>query len=331
MSVKISKYPFNSVCRLVMGTSFWRELTESEASELFDAYVKFGGNCLDTSLVYNGNIISLGTWMKSRRNREQIVIHAKGAHHKTIRPNGVPFEYHRPRVTPEEIKSDLDETLRQLQTDYVDVYTLHRDDPDQSVSSIVECLAAEQKTGRIRAFGASNWIIPRIEEANAYAAAHGLPGFALSSPNLALAFPNEPSWPNCVTACDHFSRAWYQKTETPLFAWSCLALGFFSGNYRPMDQLSDDEFEKLMSDRWTADVVRVYYSTRNFERLARAKKLAEKLGVSTTQLALAWVLHQGKQVFAVAGPRTTTEIKQLFEAVEIKLTPDQLTWLNLES
>jgi aryl-alcohol dehydrogenase-like predicted oxidoreductase len=318
------------VSRLIMGTGFWRRLEQREANEIFDAFVEKGGNCFDTAVHYGDNEDLLGNWMRARNNREELVVHAKGAHHKIIHPRGAPFEYHCPRVDPEEIKNDLRETLRRLQTDAIDVFALHRDNPDQPVGPIIECLAAEQKAGRIRAFGASNWTIPRIEEANAYAAAHRLPGFVSNSPNLALAFPNEPSWPNCVTACDRFSREWHANRGMPLLGWSCLAQGFFNGQFRPLETLSEKQLKKLMSDRWIANVVRVYYSKRNFDRLRRVQQLADELGVTPTQLALAWVLHQGDHVFAIAGPGTPRETQELFEAFKINLAPDQLSWLNLE-
>lgn len=318
-----------AIHRLVLGTSFGGSVEQDYADRLFDAYLALGGNCFDTSLVYFDVEATLGRWMRSRGNRSSILLQAKVAHHETIQVEGAPHEYHRSRVTPREIREDLEETLRRLQTDYVDLLVLHRDDPDQSVGPLIEYLASEQAAGRIRAFGASNWSIPRIEEANAYAGQRGLPGFVLSSPNLALAFMNEPSWPNCVTACDRYSRDWHARHRFPLFAWSCLALGFFSGRYRSPEALTGEEFRNLMSERWTSDVVRVYYSERNFQRLRRAQDLAQAKGVTPTQIALAWVLHQGPHVFAVAGPRTVDELKELGEAFEIELSEQELAWLNL--
>lgn len=318
------------ICRFVMGTSFWRVVPQDEADKLFDAYVARGGNCFDTALVYNKIEPVLGCWMKSRGNRSEIIIHAKAAHHETIQPPNLPFEYHRPRVTPAEIREDLDLTLTQLQADYVDIFTLHRDNPDQPVGPIVKCLAAEQEAGRIRAFGASNWSIPRIEEANRYASEHGLPGFTLNSPSLSLAFVNEPSWPNCVTACDRFSRSWHARTQMPLFAWSCLALGFFADDHWPPRGLKPSALQPLMQNRWGADVVRVYYGERNFERARRAREVAKQLHVTPTQIAFAWVLHQGEYVFGIAGARTEMQIAELFEAIAIRLNSDQIAWLNLE-
>ena len=318
------------VCRLVLGTSLWETLNEAEAHALFDAYVAFGGNCLDTALVYYDIERVIGSWMKARANRAAIILHAKGAHHETIRPEGAPHEFHRPRVNPPEIETDIQETLRRLGTDCIDIFTLHRDDPDQPVGPIIECLGAAQRAGRIKAFGASNWPVERLEAATEYARQHGLPSFATSSPHLALAFPAEPSWPNCLTACDRRSRDWYARELMPLLAWSPLALGYFTERYQPWDKLAKTEQQFLLSDRWTADVVRVYYTARNFERRSRAQQLAREKAVSATQIALAWVLHQGNHVFAVVGPRTIPELRELFDAFAISLTSHELAWLNLE-
>jgi aryl-alcohol dehydrogenase-like predicted oxidoreductase len=95
--------------------------------------------------------------------------------------------------------------------------------------------------------------------------------------------------------------------------------------------LTTEQFNTLKQDRWTSDVIRVYYSERNFERLARANLLASQKGVTSTQIALAWVLHQGPHVFAVAGPRTVQEVSQLFEAFRIDLSAQEAAWLNLET
>lgn len=89
-----------------------------------------------------------------------MILQAKVAHRETMRPSESGYEYHRPRVTPEEIRKDLEETLGRLGVDWVDLLVLHRDDPDQPIGPLIECLAAEQANGRIRAFGASNWSIP---------------------------------------------------------------------------------------------------------------------------------------------------------------------------
>ena len=228
--------------------------------ELFDAYVRLGGNAFDTALVYHNVEQQLGDWMRRRGNRAYLMIHAKGAH----------TEGRRQRVTPADIQCDLNETLTRLAVQAVDVFTLHRDDAARPVGPLLECLTEARDAGHLRCYGASNWSRGRLEEADDYADSRGLARFALSSPQFSLAVPNEPSWPGCLDARDAQSRRWYERTQRPLFAWSALALGFFSGRYEPRESLDPAQVAALEADPWTRDVLRVFYSADNFRRRARA-------------------------------------------------------------
>jgi aryl-alcohol dehydrogenase-like predicted oxidoreductase len=307
------------VCRLVLGTTDPAIGDQSYADRLFDAFRRLGGNCLDTALNYLDSEISIGRWMRANRNRAEIVVLTKGAHH----------DRERQRVTPADIRDDLAASLERLQTDYVDLSVLHRDDPDQPVGPIMECLAEEQRSGRIRAAGASNWTTPRLEEAAEYTESRGLPGFALSSPSFSLPYPNQPVWPNCVTARDREGRRWYARTKMPLFAWSPLGSGFMSGRLPPRSRMTSEERARSLDD--PSEVERVYYSERNFERLARAEALARRIGVSTVQIGLAWVLQQPLNIFAIVGPRSVAELEEVFAVTRVQLAPDEMQWLDLES
>jgi aryl-alcohol dehydrogenase-like predicted oxidoreductase len=223
------------------------------------------------------------------------------------------------RVTPEGITQDLDESLERLGVETIDLYMLHRDDPTRPVGPIVECLHAHAEAGRVRAYGGSNWTHRRLDEVNAYAAAHGLRPFAVSSPNLALAVPKEPLWHEVLSvAGDREALAWYRARQFPLISWSSQARGFFSGRFSP-------------EERGDADIVRVYYSEENWERLRRAREAAARHGATPTQIALAWVLRQPFPTFALIGPRSVAELRDCLGALDVRLTPDELAWLNLES
>jgi len=276
--------------------------------ELLDAYVAAGGNCIDTAHVYGGGKSerAVGLWMQDCGNREKILLLDKGAH---------PY-WTEPRVDPENIGKDISESLERLQTSWIDLYLLHRDNPDVPVGPIVECLNAHKEAGRIRAFGGSNWTTERLEQANAYAREHGLSPFAASSPNLSLATVNEPMWGGCVSVSAE-DRAWYARSQMPLFSWSSQAGGFFAGIFSRED-LSHN------------DAVRVYYNEGNWERLRRARELGEKKGATSHQIALAWVLCQPFPVFALIGPRKVSELEESLPALEIALTGEEIRWLNLE-
>ena len=110
---------------------------------MLDAFFEAGGNALDTAHGYGGgdSEMLIGLWMRQRNNRDEVFLIDKGGH-----PQGrVP----RPRLSPEELKADLDESMARLRTDYIDLYMLHRDDPVIPVSTIIDYLNAEIGVGRI--------------------------------------------------------------------------------------------------------------------------------------------------------------------------------------
>src|SRR5690606_13555975 len=119
-----------------------------------------------------------------------------------------------PRVNKAAIDEDLERSLEALQVEYVDMYALHRDDPNVEVGVILEALNAHIESGKVRAIGASNWTFRRLQEANDYAAAHGLVGFSFSSPNFSLARAKEPYWAGCVSV-DEETWAWHLGSKLP--------------------------------------------------------------------------------------------------------------------
>jgi predicted dehydrogenase/aryl-alcohol dehydrogenase-like predicted oxidoreductase len=291
------------ISRLVMGCD--NQQTMPHASAVFDDYFSRGGNAFDTAFIYgNGRQERLlGHWIQSRDIREQIFVIGKGGH--------TPF------CEPEFIVQQLEETLNRLQSEYVDLYLMHRDNPDIPAGELVDALNGLVQQGKIRAFGGSNWSIARTVEANAYAKANGLIGFAALSNNFSLARMIDPVWGGCVTASDKESRAWLQETGTALFAWSSQARGFFTPRAGE-DKLSDPE------------LVRCWYSPDNFQRRQRAIELAAKKHTTPINIALAYVLHQTFPTFALIGPRTIAETQSSFTGLEVTLTPQEIAWLNLE-
>ena len=139
-------------------------------------------------------------------------------------------------------------------------------------------------------------------------------GFSFSSPNLSLAKPNEPFWKGCVSA-DAETMAWHEAEQFPLLSWSSQARGFFTGRFTP--EIRDN-----------ADLVRVFYSDANWERLERAKQLAASKNVTAIQIALAYVLNQPFPTCALIGAQSA-EVKSCDEGSNIRLTKEELDWLDL--
>jgi aryl-alcohol dehydrogenase-like predicted oxidoreductase len=284
---------------------------------LLDRFIEAGGTTVDTARIYakGTSETAFGKWLERSGKHDDVVVLGKGAHHNS--------ETLERRVTPAAIHEDIETSLREMRLEAIDIYILHKDDPEAEVGPIVEAMNEEADAGRIKAFGGSSWSTQRLDEANAYAAEHGLRPFTVSSPNLALAVPNEPMWVGCISiAGDDPAQAWYQATGMPVFAWSAQARGFFSGRFNP------ELTEGATTD--AQNVIRTYYSADNWERYRRADELAELKGCTLRQVALAWVLHSPLDVFALIGPATIAELDDCLGALDVELTPAEVAWLNLE-
>ena len=279
------------------------------SGELLDSFVEQGGNCIDTAWVYGKGAAekTVGAWIEDREVRDQIVLIGKGA--ATA------------RSTPEMVTTQLAESLERLRTGYIDLYLMHRDNVEVPVGEFVECLNKEHRAGRIHAFGGSNWTTKRIEEANAYAASHGLAGFVASSPNFSLAVWNEPRWIDCLSASDKASREWYRRANIALFAWSSQAAGFFTGRYSETD----------LESPGAKEMAKVWFNESNFQRLVRARELAGRKGFTPNQVALAYVLCESPKTFALIGPERIEELRESVAALELELSESERRWLNLES
>lgn len=286
--------------RLVLGTARFSKAPLDTSTALFDAWVEAGGNVIDTGRQYGNAETIVGRWLRERRRRDDVVVLTKGGHYD--------LDTGRQRITPADITADLEESLRQLGVDTIDLYLLHRDDPSQPVGPILETLNEHRRAGKLRAFGGSNWTHARLDEARAHAEANGLETFACSSPQLSLAVPSEPPWPGCISIHEPDALAWYARTQLPVFSWSSQAAGFFAG----VD----------------SDLTRVYRTADNAERLRRARELAERKGCSPTQLALAWTAHQPFPTYAIVGPADADEIGESIVALDVELPPDEADWLD---
>jgi predicted dehydrogenase/aryl-alcohol dehydrogenase-like predicted oxidoreductase len=278
--------------------------TFSSGSILLDAFFEAGGNLFDTAYVYGRGYTEqlLGEWMASRGVREQSVVIGKGAH--------------TPLCYPEMIGKQLDQSLERLRSDYVDVYFMHRDNPDVPVGEFVDAMDREAKAGRIRGpFGGSNWAMARMDEAIAYAERTGKQKPGALSNHFSLSEMLTPIWTGCVTASTSEWKNWLVARQMPNFAWSSQGRGFFT--------------ERAGRDRRdNEEMVRVWYSEANFQRRDRAVELAAKLGRNAIHVALAFVLHQQFPSIPLIGPRTLDELEDSLHALDIALSPKDVAWLE---
>ena len=275
------------------------------AFQLLDDMYAEGVNCFDSSDHYGEE--PLGEWLEARGLHDKVVIFTKGAHHNRWRR----------RVTDFDILHDVHNSLAKLKTNHLDIYMLHRDDPEVPVGPIVDVLNRCYDEGKIGAFGGSNWTVERIEAANEYAAKHGLQPFTVSSPNFGLA--NTISGPSNKAA-----RQWYAENHIPVFAYSTMARGFFSG----LVKSGDPEGAKTIMDE---PGLKGYAYPENFERLRRCEILAQEKDMTVPQIAMAWIFNQKElDMYALTAPVERAMMHVNVEASEIRLTEEECRWLDLE-
>lgn len=276
----------------------------ASASILLDAFFEAGGTIYDTAWIYGMGRTErvLGEWLGARGVRDEVVVIGKGAHS--------------PLTYPEVIARQLDESLGRLGTDHVDVYFMHRDNPDVPVGEFVDAIDAEVRAGRIRGpWGGSNWTRERLDAAADYAREAGKTAPGALSNNFSLAEMLDPIWAGCITASDDDWKAWATRRQLTNFAWSSQGRGFFTpaaGRDR----------------RDNPELVRVWYSERNFARRDRAVELAAARGRSPIQIALAYCLWQPFPVVPLIGPRRLVELDESIQALDIALSPHDVRWLD---
>ena len=288
----------------VVATGFEDFRTFSSASILLDAFFEAGGNLYDTAYVYGAGATEklFGEWHTNRGVREEVVLIGKGAHS--------------PLCYPDVIGKQLDQSLDRLKTDYVDIYFMHRDNLDVPVGEFVDAMDAEVKKGRIRGiFGGSNWSRERMQQAIDYAKRTGRQAPGALSNNFALAEMIRAIWAGCIAASDAPYKAWLTEHQIPNFSWSSQARGFFT------DRAGRDK-------RDNAELVDTWYSEGNFARRDRAIALGKELGASPIHIALAYVLAQPFPSIPLIGPRRLQELDDSIKALSIRLTPEQVQWLE---
>ncbi|MGQ9737491.1 MAG: aldo/keto reductase [Armatimonadota bacterium] len=310
-SVNLSP-PTLQVSALCLGTAeFGAYITGENAQRLVEEYLSLGGNFIDTAHCYafwtpagaGCSERELGRLIRALGVREQVVIATKGGHsaggNAYPRPDGY--------MAPELVARDLAESLDRLQMERVDLYYLHRDDPRVPVDEVIDSLNEHIRAGRVRAIGASNWSTARIEQANHYAVQHGLQGFIISQVQWSLAIPNwKPSADPTTRYVTEEDAEWYAQHKIPVAAYTATASGYFSGT-----QKGEEGFG----------------NPTNAERRERVRQLAQQMGVTPTQIALAWLLHQKPTVIPIFSTGNVEHLKECMSAVKVSLTPQQVDWL----
>jgi aryl-alcohol dehydrogenase-like predicted oxidoreductase len=282
------------------------------AFALLDAFVERGGTRIDTARVYSDWVPGetgrseriIGDWMQKRGNRGRVLIATKGGH-PPLRDMG------RSRLSPQEIRSDLEASLRALRTDAIDVYYVHRDDPGRPAGEIVEALEDFAREGLIRAYACSNWTAGRIREGMAWAREHGCRGFSESQVlwNIGSRAMKPPA-DRTMKVMDDELLALHRTTDLAAAAYSSQAGGFFSRL---------DAGGGRLRIRLRASP---YATPANLRLGGVLSQTARELGRPISHLVLAWLLSREIPVLPIVGCRTLEQLEDSIAGAGLHLGGD---------
>lgn len=285
---------------------------------LLDVFVALGGNFIDTAKVYadwlpgerSVSEKTIGRWLQQRRTRARVILATKGAHPELS-------SMHKPRVTPQWIVADLEQSLRNLQTDCIDLYWLHRDDPTRPVEEIIDTLHAQATAGKIRAFGCSNWRAARIAAAQRYAHARGWPGFVANQMLWSLAAVDVQALPDpTMVSMDESLHSLHRQTQLAAIPYASQANGYFQ-------RLATGALEAM-----PAGNRRLYDTPTNRARYARIERLATESNLSVTAIVLGYLRGQPFPTIPIIGCRTLAQLEDSCRAADVVLSAEQIAFLE---
>ena len=304
----IKVYPFAFGGNVVGWT-----INEKQSFEILDAYIDFGLDFIDTADVYSvwapGNKggeseTIIGNWLKKTKKRENVIIATKVGMQLDIDKKGLSKNY---------IINAVEASLKRLQTDYIDLYQTHKDDPDTPLLDTLEVLDDLKKQGKIRAIGASNYSSERLGDAIKISAEHNLAKFECLQPEYNL-YQREDYEKNLEPFCS--------ENNIGVITYFSLASGFLTGKYR-----SENDFSK--SSRGQG--MKKYLNPRGFKILDALDKAAKEYNVSNAAIALAWIIARKGLTAPIASATNIEQLKELVMATKLKLSEDTRTNLNVAS
>lgn len=291
------------------GNVFGWTIDERQSFEILDAFTGAGFNFIDTANTYswwvNGvggqSETIIGNWMKARGNRNNLVIATKV---------GSQTKDHPVDISKKQILKCVDESLKRLQLEYIDLYYTHFDDGVTPVEETMSACNEIVQAGKVRYIAASNVSPIRLQESFAVADQHGWTKYVALQPHYNL-----------------LERAKFETDYLPLvdkfglsvFPYYALAAGFLTGKYRSKEDLSK-------SVRGAG--AEKYLNEKGLTVLAVLDQLAEKHHTQPATLSLAWLLHQPHVVAPIVSATSLSQLQAMIDAPKLKLDFDDLALLG---
>jgi aryl-alcohol dehydrogenase-like predicted oxidoreductase len=295
------------------GNVFGWTADEATSFAILDAYVAAGGNFIDTANVYSvwvpghkgGESESvIGNWFKKSGKRKEVVIATKV---------GAQMAPDRKGLAAANIEREVEESLRRLQTDYIDLYFSHIDDASTPLSEVLTAYQKLIAKGKVRIIGASNYTATRLQEALRVGSQQSFPSYQVLQPhyNLCVRSDYESQLePICVE---------HRMGVVPYYA---LASGFLSGKYR-----TEADLNKSPRGRGA----KAYLNDRGLRILAALDQVAKDLNATDAQVALAWLMSRKSVSAPIASATSIQQVQELIGAMQLRLEAETIDRLNQAS
>ncbi|MCO6450725.1 MAG: aldo/keto reductase [Caldilineales bacterium] len=301
------------VSKLCLGTMQWGWTADEAASfEVMDAFVETGGNFLDTADVYSrwaegnpGGVSEqiIGRWMKARGNRQDIVLATKVRGRMWEGPNGE-------GLSRLHIMRAVEDSLRRLDTDYIDLYQTHWYDEETPIDETMRALDDLVHAGKVRYLGCSNYPAWRLTKALWVSDKLGLARYDSVQPHYSLV--HRPEF-------EAELKPLCESEGIGVIPYSPLAAGFLTGKYRP---------DGVHPDSARLGGVKQYFTDYGWGVLAAVEQVAATHGVTPTAIALAWQLAQPVITSPIIGANSVAQLNDSLAATDVALTDEEITFLN---
>lgn len=294
---------------MTYGSPQWREwvLSEEESRPFIARALETGINFFDTADIYSKGESEavLGRALKDFAKREQVVIATKVFNRMSNDPNDR-------GLSRKHIFDSIDASLRRLQTDYIDLYQIHRWDSETPIEETLEALHDLVKAGKVRYLGASSMYAWQFAKALYLADLHGWTRFVSMQNHYNLVYREEERemLPLCL------------EEGIGVIPWSPLARGFLAGNRQ---KETKGETIRAQTDDFAHQL---YYQDADFQVVDRVVELAQKRDVTPAQIALAWLLRQPGVTAPIIGASKMNHLEDALAALRIELTQEECKYLE---
>ena len=309
---------------MTYGTPKWRPwvLDEAASRPLVKHAVDLGLNFFDTADMYSAgeSEVLTGKLLKAYCKREEVVVATKVFYPVELASKGGTVADAKPVRRPnmdglsrKRIFHAVDASLRRLGTDYIDLYQIHRLDPETAMEETMEALHDVVRAGKVRYLGASSMWAWQFAKAQQLARENGWTRFVSMQNHYNLAYREEER--EMIPLC--------QDQGVALIPWSPLARGFLAGNR----QISDKEEGSTERAKTDSIAQSYYYRASDFSVVAELSKLSQEKGISNATLAYAWLLHKGVTA-PIVGASKTHQLDQAVAALKLELSAQDISRLE---